>query len=231
MTQSSAGPLSHEEALDLIPWSIVGRIPEDDQRRLENHLLACAECRRELTEQHSVRRAIRREKSNIEYAPQASLQKLMARIDATESATPAEPDEYVSSSAPATERRVERTPWRRWLMAAATLLAVGTGTLLYEPGPPASPEGPARFRTVTSPPAQPLRAGQIRAVFAPNLTVDELTRIASETRLTIVDGPSESGVYTLDVQPGAGQSIGDLIEALRGDPRVRFAEPVIAESR
>jgi hypothetical protein len=84
---------------------------------------------------------------------------------------------------------------------------------------------------VTSPPAQPLRAGQIRAVFAPNLTVDELTRIASETRLTIVDGPSESGVYTLDVQPGAGQSIGDLIEALRGDPRVRFAEPVIAESR
>jgi hypothetical protein len=231
MTLSTAGPLSHQEAWDLIPWSIIGRIAEDDQRRLENHLLACAECRRELTEQKNVRRAIRREKSNIEYAPQASLQKLMARIDAAETAPPVEADEHVASNAQATERRVESTPWRRWLMAAATLLAVGTGTLLYGPGPPASQEGPARFRTVTSPPAQPLRAGQIRAVFAPNLTVEELTSIASETRLTIVDGPSDSGVYTLDVQPGTGQSIGDLIEALRSDPRVRFAEPVVADSR
>jgi hypothetical protein len=230
MTQSKDGPVSHEDAFELIPWLITGRIAEDDQRRLEAHLLACPECRREVTEQQHLRQAIRRESSNIEYAPQASLQKLLARIDASEAA-PAAMDEHAASMAPATEPPVDRMPRRRWLAAAASLLAVGIGTLFYQSWSTTPQEGPAEYRTVTSPPAQPLHAGQIRAVFAPNVTIEELTRIVSETRLTIVDGPSDSGVYTLDVQPGSGQSIGDLIEALRADPRVRFAEPVVAESR
>ena len=42
MTQSKAGPFSHEEAFDLIPWSITGRIAEEDQKRMADHLLACA---------------------------------------------------------------------------------------------------------------------------------------------------------------------------------------------
>src|SRR5215213_8577686 len=84
MNPSPAPPCTHEEAFDLIPWSITGRIEADDQLRLQRHLVECAACRVELAEQQRVRSAVRREYSNIEYAPQASLQKLMARIDATE---------------------------------------------------------------------------------------------------------------------------------------------------
>ena len=65
-------------------------------------------------------------------------------------------------------------------------------------------------------------------MFAPNVTIDELTRIVSETRLTIVNGPSDAGVYTLAVPAGRDMTAGEALVRLRSDPRVRFAEPVVA---
>jgi len=117
------------------------------------------------------------------------------------------------------------------MMAAALGVAVGTGALLNAPWQPTREDSGAAYRTVTSPPAEPFHAGQVRAVFAPNVTVEELTRIVSETRLSIVDGPSDSGVYTLGLQNATARSIDDVVKRLRSDPRVRFAEPVVAESR
>ena len=232
MNATPARPCTHEEAFDLIPWSINGRIQADDQQRLQRHLLDCAACRQELAEQQRVRDAVRRESSNIEYAPQASLQKLMARIDASEASSVADPAQDLPNAAvPIHVQSVERFPARRWMMAAALVVAVGTGALLNAPWQPTREDSGAAYRTVTSPPAEPFHAGQVRAVFAPNVTVEELTRIVSETRLSIVDGPSDSGVYTLGLQNATARSIDDVVKRLRSDPRVRFAEPVVAESR
>ena len=114
------------------------------------------------------------------------------------------------------------------MMAAATVLAVGIGGLLtWSMRSPSSLLPPA-YQTVTTPPAHADQEGQIRAVFSPTVTIEELTGIVSATRLTIVDGPSESGVYTLSLQPGSGVSVDDVVVRLRTDPRVRFAEPVVA---
>ena len=117
------------------------------------------------------------------------------------------------------------------MMAAATVLAVGLGLLMASQWRAWSPGPASEYRTAAAPPAQPDRDGQIRAVFSPSVTVEELTRIVSETRLTIVGGPSDSGVYTLAVQPGQDLTVADAIVRLRSDPRVRFAEPVVAASR
>jgi hypothetical protein len=65
----------------------------------------------------------------------------------------------------------------------------------------------------------------VRAVFDPSTTVEELTRILRETRLTIVAGPSESGVCTLALDPDGAGSVESALNRLRADPRVRFAEP------
>jgi hypothetical protein len=114
------------------------------------------------------------------------------------------------------------------MIAAATLLTVGLGLLLSSMWSPRSPNRAAAYRTAAAPQVKPDRDGQIRAVFSPTVTVDELTRIVSETRLTIVDGPTDAGVYTLAVQPGQDRPVADALARLRNDPRVRFAEPVVA---
>ena len=61
------------------------------------------------------------------------------------------------------------------------------------------------------------------------MTVDELTRVMHETRLVVVEGPSESGVYGLADVSGSATAASDALARLRADPRVRFAEPVSSQ--
>jgi hypothetical protein len=233
MTTSQGVPRTHDEAFELIPWLVNGRLSSEDRDGLERHLVDCEDCRREVDAQRRLRTAIRQVESNIEYAPQASFQKLWARIEESDPGAVSggaidhqgRPSDAPAAASQAASQR------RRWMMAAATVLAVGLGLLVASQWRGMMPDGAAAYRTVTTPPVQPDRAGQIRAVFSPSVTVEELTSMVSENRLTIVGGPSDSGVYTLAVQPGEDLPVADAIARLRSDPRVRFAEPVVAASR
>jgi anti-sigma factor RsiW len=233
MSTSHGALDSHDEAFEMIPWLVNGRLSPEERDQLERHLAKCGDCRREVEVQQRLRQEVRRDQSNVEYAPHASFQKLWLRIEQSPQGDSL--DEGVDRGAsggarsPAVTRTWERP--RRWMMAAGTVLAVGLGLFAAMQWRASSPDRAPEYRTASAPPAQPDRAGQIRVVFAPNVTVDELTRIASETRLTIVAGPSDSGVYTLAVQPGMDVPVADAIVRLRSDPRVRFAEPVVAASR
>ena len=229
MSTSQGAPRSHDEAFELIPWLVNGRLPQEHLPWIERHVAECDVCRREVEVQRRLRKAIRRDDSNVEFAPHASFQKLWSRIEA--SAQGAASDDGIDrgvdrSSLPPGEHPAESRP-RRWMLAAATVLAVGLGLLLALSWRAQSPGPAADYRTAAAPSAVPDRDGQIRVVFSPNVTVDELTRIVTETRLKIVDGPSDSGVYTLTVQPGQDLPVEDVLVRLRRDPRVRFAEPVI----
>lgn len=234
MSTSQAAPRSHDEIFELIPWLVNGRISRREQEYLEHHLGECEECRLEVDAQQRLQRAIRRDESNIKYAPHASFQKLWSQIEASEQSAPPVDDAYRSVNrgldlgrAAQAEHRAA-SPLQRWMVAAATVLAVGLGLLLASSWRAQSPGRAAEYRTAAAPQAQFDRDGQIRAVFSLAVTVDELTRIVSENRLTIVGGPSDSGVYTLAVQPGQDLPVVDVLARLRSDPRVRFAEPVVA---
>ena len=65
---------------------------------------------------------------------------------------------------------------------------------------------------------------QVRVVFAPTATEAELRRILLEVRGEVVGGPSPLGAYTIAV-PG-GEPLELVLEHLRADAHVRFAEPV-----
>lgn len=229
MNTSRGAPRSHDEAFQWIPWLVNGRVPQEHVEWLGRHIAECDVCRNEVEDQRRLREAIRQDESNIEYAPQAALQKLWARIEVSDHGAASQEgiDHVVDrENVPPDARRPEPRP-QRWMLAAATVLAVGLGLLLALSWRAQVP-GSAEYRTATAPTAVPDRVGQIRAVFSPSVTVDELTRIVTETRLTIVAGPSDSGVYTLAVQPGQDLAVEDALVRLRNDPRVRFAEPVVA---
>jgi anti-sigma factor RsiW len=233
MSTFQGAPRSHDEAFELIPWLVNGRVARSEQEWLERHLGECEACRREVNAQQRLRMAIRRNESNIEHAPHASFQKLWSQIEASAQRASLEDgvDRSTSPERPVQTDQRAASPPHRWMVAAAILLAVGLGlslTLLWRAD---SPDRMAQYRTAAAPQARSDRAGQIRVVFSPTVTVEELTRIVSETRLTIVDGPSDSGVYTLAVQPGQDLAVADALARLRNDPRVRFAEPVVAPSR
>jgi Putative zinc-finger len=227
------GLRTHAEAIELIPWLVNGRLGSSDVAWLERHVQQCDACRQEVAAQRVLRQAVRHDGSNVEHAPHAALQKLWARIDQSAD-TALTDDRRVDPSASVAARpgRQSAEPLAtRWRVAAAVFLAVGVGLIAVYTDKGHVPGFAPDYRTASTARAAPDRAGQVRTVFSPTVTVGELTGIVSSTKLRIIDGPSATGVYTLAMQPGQTVPMADLLARLRSDPRVRFAEPVVVESR
>ncbi|HMN47064.1 MAG TPA: zf-HC2 domain-containing protein [Povalibacter sp.] len=191
---------NHERCWELIPWVVNGRASEPEQRDVLAHAADCSECREELARHHALHSQMRGDEDVIA-APNASWQKLLARIDA----------QPADSAAP---RRIER-PWliaALWLQLVA--IAVLAGALFR------SAEQPAYTTLATTQPSD--RRAAVRAVFAPGATLDEINQLLRQVGCDIVAGPSEAGVYTLAATDG--DDVPGIIATLRKHPEVLFAE-------
>jgi hypothetical protein len=220
VTPDIEGSVCESEAARLLPWYVAGTLAAADVERVTRHLEHCGVCRADLAHERGVRAAMKAGAANVEYAPQAGLERTLARIDELTREAPA------AAIVPATRAARRITP-TQWLAAAVVVQAVGLGVLgASVVGRPAANQAPAAYQTLSSP--APVASGaRIRAVFAPSTPVDELRALLGANRLAIVSGPSEAGVFTLaSLDSGMEPARLDaLITALRRSSSVAFAEP------
>ena len=211
--------LSHRHYSDLIPWLINDRIAEDDRLSLEEHLQGCAECRADVEEQRRVYRTIARE-PRIDYAPSASLQRLLSKIDIEDATATIKSGAGKRAFGRATHSRLTQ-----WLAAAVVIEAIGLSILagMFWRHSPSLDE--SEYRTVTTGISAAPRAS-LRVVFAPTMTLGALDALLQELRLEVVSGPSPAGVYTLALGY-SGESLANELAALRARTDVRFAEPIV----
>jgi hypothetical protein len=209
----------HARAVELLTWKVNGRLAGSEADWLEAHLEVCGECRRELAGQWAIRDAIAREPT-VEFAPQASFNRLWARIeqDGREALPPA--------AGAATRRRRRGWAAGRWTRAAlgaqAVLIALLGGALWR-----GSADNRAQiYRTVTDEaPAAAAAQPVIKAIFDDRVRLGDVQDILASAGVTVASGPSAAGVYTLvAVDAKAAPLTPATIARLRADPRVRFAE-------
>lgn len=193
----------HRQAWEAIPWLVNGRIDDAERAALEAHLRGCRDCRDELALQQRLRDELSRETEPATDV-EAGLAALWQRIDAQAAMRPA--------AAPA-------RAWVRWLAAAVIVESVALAALIGANVGGSAPE----YRTFSAPPPA-AGAPAIRAVFAADLPLGELQRLLDRANLQVVGGPSDIGVYTLAPRPDGRRDV--ALDLLRGDARVRFAEPV-----
>jgi len=212
----------HATTRELIPWWVNGRLSGAEAQQVETHLAQCAECRADAAVEQLVLAGVRH-KTHVEFAPQMSFQKLWSRIEEVEREVPSRPEPIAPDavSVPSSIR-----PATRWRMAAGLLIALALGLLARDEWRSLS-QGVPQYRTTSVPQAATGRPAQIRVVFAPSVTVDELGGIVRGNGLAIVAGPSDAGVYGLALMDGRETAVAEALAGLRADPRVRFAEPVL----
>jgi hypothetical protein len=195
---------NHEHCWELIPWVVNGRATDAEQRAVLTHAETCAECRDEL-QRHRTLHSHMRGNEDVIPAPNASLQKLLARIDEQPQTEPVE------------SRRVRRP----WLIAALWLQLIAIAAL-----------GGALFTSVRQPEYETLSTpspevsdprAAVRVVFAPDASLSKINELLRQVEGNIIAGPSEAGVYTLSAP--AGNDVQRIILTLRAHPEVLFAEP------
>lgn len=218
----------HRDCWDLIPWVANERIAAQDFKRIEAHLSACGRCQDELDLQRKLRELMRTDDA-IVIAPQASLQKLMQRIDGVD---PDERTETVSSvPEPSAGRSSQGRRAPRWLAIAAGIQALAIGLLLAALWWQSQAIMTApRYSTLTTAASAP-EGPVIRIVFRNDVTIGEVNEIVRSLDAHIIAGPNSAGVYTLQLarEQRTSAAVERLAARLRDDERVLFSEPAVAE--
>jgi anti-sigma factor RsiW len=229
----------HQYAKGLIPWYVNGTLDGAEAAKLGAHLDGCAPCRRDYEAQLRLFEAMQPE-ATLVFAAEPSFRKLMARIGTGEDAGElASARSAPAAPVPATSTAVRtpgRTPNRvaRWLAAAVVLEGLGLGYGGWAMHTYTLSTAPA-YVTLTAPEPSYRDSARVRIVFRSTLSVHDLGTILQKAGAHIIDGPTDSNVYTLGFAGrGVTAAAADRrLAGLRANTDVLFAEPLGAanESR
>jgi anti-sigma factor RsiW len=196
----------HAAADVLLPFYANGTLHGEELAFVEQHVRACEQCQREVDWLRAVYGAL---------AASPSLQ------DATRT-VPAHLTELVNRGLRPNWRGRIRAgwqtahPWTRWLMAAQLAAIAVLGTLVATD----TREVPS-YRTLGLPSPSAQMSDAVAVMFNPGITESDLRRLLLGVGARIVDGPSSTEVYVLEIP--AERAV-EALRALRAEPLVRLAE-------
>lgn len=187
---------SHLALQEMLPWYVNQTLSKEQQALVGEHLRGCAQCRQDVAWQRTLA-------ADAPAAPvvdmERALARMMPRIDAL-----------------APPKRPASRSWMPWALAAQGCAIAALAVMVIVPATPR-----ADYRVLG---AEGQGAGASMVVaFRPGATLDDLQRLARTNGARIVDGPTVTGAFVLQVD--AARQV-QVSAAFRADPAVLLAEPL-----
>jgi len=208
----------HELVFESLPFYANGTLNPQETNRVEAHLEACVSCRTELARWRDVAAATR---AGPEWSPSpADFASLEARIDRADGRA-----HDAGRGFRETVRSwfaVTPSPLRWALATQAALVVLLAGTLLLRPG------GGKVYETLSTPEnAAPSGRARLHVVFAEDATEREIRAALQEWKAVIVNGPSATGIYTVELPFAASdrRRVDEAVGLAKANAKIRFATP------
>lgn len=216
----------HHHVMELVPWYVNGTLEGPDRDAVTAHLSDCLACREEVAQCQTLAAAVQSARDPA-WAPEPDrLARLLANIELLEAKEGGR-----AGWRPRWRAGMEwlgdlfqRTPGpARWGLAVQAALLVLVVGLAVGPGA-LSPRAP--YRTLAEDGDRRVGQTLIHVVFAEDISEREIRTLLARVQGKIVDGPSAVGLYTVAVGASTPDQVMPMVNILRGDPKVRLAEPV-----
>ena len=216
----------HHHVMELVPWYVNGTLQGRERDAVTAHLSGCLACREEVTQCQTLGAAVQSARDPAWAPGPDRFARLLANIELLEAK-----EEGRAGWRPRWRAGMEwlgdllqRTPGPvRWgLVAQAAVLVLVVGLAVW-PGT-LSPRAP--YRTLAEDGDRRVGQTLIHVVFAEDISEREMRTLLARVHGKIVDGPSPVGLYTVAVGASAPDQVTPMVSVLRGDPKVRLAEPV-----
>lgn len=215
MTASEQRRSTEQQALELLPWYVNGTLSDEERELVRRELLFSLTCRKEFERLRRLQRAMQREDGESA-ATERAFERLLARIEDS------------AAMRPARRRSLPRPVAWPYFAQAALLLVFVSGLVWWTFPAPSTVQ--QSYGTLSTPQLADAGVTRLRVVFAPGVSEAAVRELLAEYQLTIVDGPTRDGLYTL--APAAGADVRLVVAALKADPRVEFTStPAAAEDR
>jgi hypothetical protein len=205
----------HGKATELLPWLVNDTLTGSERVRVERHLAECVACRSEMEDLRMLQASIAED--DADSVVTHAFSRVNARLDEVRPGLGAKPIlRWIAG-----QWRQTR-PWLRGaVIAQSALVAVLIGALLGQ-------SAPHYYRTLATTPARVSAGAQIVVVFNSSVRETELRSLLLDLHAHIVDGPSPTGAYTLEVAQGEERA---ALVNLRRQQSVVFAEPAPPPAR
>jgi anti-sigma factor RsiW len=205
-------PATHKVVDTLLPWFVNGTLDADERALVERHVAECARCRQEVEWLRGLHAACVAGEASPEGS--GAFRKLRRRLEAPR------------RRAGRASARFLHTPWTHWVMGVQLVLIAGLGALMFQ-DTFQDADRAGRYRTLAAPSAVLPARGALVVVFDPNTPEIELRRVLREAGARVVDGPTASNAYVLDV-PSNRQA--QALQTLRAERAVALAEELAPRS-
>ena len=205
-TSSTMSDTEHQALQDLLPWYASGALGEAEAERMQEHLRGCAVCRDDLAWQRKLLEMEGPLPAGLD--PERALARLMPQLESP-------------AASPALGQRLRAwlgaAGWQGWTMGAqfAAIAVLAAVQLLPRD------EAPTYQALGRGPASTP----DMLVVFRREARLLDVQRILQANGAQIIGGPTVTGAYMLDVEPGREAQ---LLAALRADPSVETAESLTA---
>lgn len=212
VSKTEIASAEREAIWDLIPWYVNGTLEQGERRAVERQLAVDPALRAELAAQRQLADSVAALQA-LDVEMEVSLKAMRQRINSEASAV-----SWRDRSAAALRRFSSLLRPRFNLVLP--LGAVAASLALIMVALPTTPPQEARYYTLTSP-ALPFAASQLRVKVAGEAQEERVLALFSTMALEVVEGPSSTGVYTLQSLGGGDPAA--IAEALAAAPEIEFA--------
>jgi len=195
----------HDEAEELLPWYVTGRLDPADRERVEKHLTDCANCQAQLRLERRLADEYRAYSPNLE----ANWTSLRKRVE------PSLAKRRLAQPAAGFGWRKFSRPAVAMLMAAQLAIVVVTaGAVSYFIQPDAA------YRALGSAPIA--ASANAIVIFQPQTREEQLRQLLSRSGAELVGGPTDADAYVLHIEADRSAALARL----RASPEVVMAEPI-----
>jgi len=215
MTMTEPPDQEHPHATaTLLPWYLSNTLGESERRQVDEHLVECDLCRRELDELTALRRHVQQAYGEQPGPSPGMFSSVMARVHDHEEG------EGVASAGRTRAHAPNRLEGRgrglfaaRWVPILASILIVAQfGLLVWVLGERRASEHPGSAGPIVSR-SVPAAAMRLRVVFQDATAEVNVRTAIRELQGRIVDGPTSDGAYTIEVSEALG--LDERIDTLR----------------
>lgn len=203
---------THRRVDAVLPWFVNGTLEDDELADVERHLRDCARCRREVGMLRELQGACAAAALTSDATP--AYRRLSRRIGGRRGI-----DALVDPARRCFRQWRQAPVWAR--LAIGGQLAVIVAVFLWAAPPGSDSDG--MYRTLGTPALRSTGVATIAVVFRPDTMESAMRRIVQATGGRVVDGPTESNAYVLQVPAGRGS---EALAELRAAPDVVLAEPL-----
>ena len=194
-------PLSLEDAQELLPWYLTGKLSRAESDAIDGMLKGSADLRQQLETARAQQDAVIESNAEVAGPSSANLTKLLQQIESTKQRR------YVVANEPGFFERLlggwaRPRPALQFALVAACALIVAQGIMLYQFEGTSQPKG-GDYATASAGGEVAAPAASLIVSFRPEVTTAQLAQMLSEIDATVIDGPKPGQTFILGLADAA----------------------------